>query len=346
MVNWEQIIPVTLVVGIVGFILTTAFNEYNQPRIQTEIVSVNKTKGENRWNYYINIKNAGVQPATGVRTTFHFINGYVMQYRVIFTSENATFMKQSEPDKVVINSTRLSPYGSIYVYTRVTDVKRPLFAGNGSKVTYSGPVVTFAGQYIISSSYKEGGSPFIVSSNLTSSNQTLLESYGKYTPLRETVSFSTQVIQYGLVFLIIASGVLFYYLRRKMRLNKAVEKLYCDLLYINNELETIPSSGEVFSQIEKWPNIKLSKVFGANPTDVLIIRNVFRKLKHRNENIPPDNPGRWLLNRGCLNLTNEALSSIDWKKYENLRGNRRSLLVMAAVEVFAIFFFLHTYGKL
>jgi len=157
MVNWEQIIPVTLVVGIVGFILTTAFNEYNQPRIQTEIVSVNKTKGENRWNYYINIKNAGVQPATGVRTTFHFINGYVMQYRIIFTSENATFMKQSEPDKVVINSTRLSPYGSIYVYTRVTDVKRPLFAGNGSKVTYSGPVVTFAGQYIISSSYKEGG---------------------------------------------------------------------------------------------------------------------------------------------------------------------------------------------
>lgn len=138
---------------------------------------------------------------------------------------------------------------------------------------YSGPVVNFTGQYIISSSYKEGGSPFSVSSNLTSSNQTLLDSYGKHTPLREAVSFSTQVIQYGLVFLMIASGVLFYYLRRKMRLNKAVEKLCDDLLYFNNELETVPSSGEIFSQIEKWPNLELYKLFGDNLTDILIIRN-------------------------------------------------------------------------
>jgi hypothetical protein len=90
----------------------------------------------------------------------------------------------------------------------------------------------------------------------------------------------------------------------------------------------------------------LYKLFGANPTDILIIRSVLRKLKHRNENIPPDDPSRWLLNRGCLDLTTEALSSIDWKKYENLRGNMRSLVVMAAVEVFAILLFLHTYGTM
>ena len=98
---------------------------------------------------------------------------------------------------------------------------------------YSGPVVHFTGQYIISSSYKEGGSPFSVSSNLTSSNQTLLDSYGKHTPLREVYCSSTQVIQYGLVFLMIASGVLFYYLRRKMRLNKSLSRKFTTTYFIS-----------------------------------------------------------------------------------------------------------------
>jgi len=43
MVNWEQIISVTLVAGIIGFLLTTFLNEYNQPRIQAELVSINET---------------------------------------------------------------------------------------------------------------------------------------------------------------------------------------------------------------------------------------------------------------------------------------------------------------
>lgn len=350
MVNWEQIVPLTIVAGVVGFLLTTTLNEYNQPKIQTELVTGNKTKGQPEWDYYINIKNAGAQPATGVRTTLHFINGYIKQYRIIFSSENATFLKQAEPDKVVIDSSRLSPYGSIYVYTRVTDVKRPLFVGNGSRVSYSGALVHFAGQYMISSSYKEGGSPFSVSSNLTSSNQTLSDFYGKYTPLHETVPFSRQVIQYVLVVAVLVGlfvgGFLFYSGKRKMSLEKNIEKVYNDLLFLNKKLETNPSDGGIFEEIEKWPRIKFYKLFGANAADILLIQKVLRKLQYRNQNIPDDLLSLCSINHECLDLVNEAIAGIDWKKYERQRANKITIVVTVVIEFSAFLLFLYTFGIL
>jgi hypothetical protein len=180
MVNWEQIIPAALITGIVLFLLQTNFSEFNRPNIEAELVNqttqpkpffdTKLQENLTRQEFYFSIKNTGIVQASDLRVTLYFINGDARWYRIIFSSENATFLEREEPSKIVIQSPKLSPYGSIYVHAIVMNVSAPkytpYYGKNPSTVYFNGSLGTFNGQYLVTASYKEGGSPSTASKDI------------------------------------------------------------------------------------------------------------------------------------------------------------------------------------
>src|SRR5690242_6689591 len=132
-IDWAQVILGVAGSGLILFILNTALADYNQPSL---VISTNNTSVHiatpptppfNETRFTTILENIGMTKATHVRLTMHYPTGNVTKYRIIFSSENASFVNNKEPDTLILNVPRLSPYGTIFLYTAVRDLKGSTF---------------------------------------------------------------------------------------------------------------------------------------------------------------------------------------------------------------------------
>ena len=188
-IDWAQIILGVAGSGLILFLLNTALADYNQPSL---VIDVNRNSvpidklGHHEMRYETILKNVGMAKATNVRVAMDYPSGNVSNYRLIFSSENATSSKDANPDTLILNVPRLSPYGTVFVYTAVRDLKAPTFK-NISAIDYDGNYVPYNKTYFISASYDQGGSP-PVRTDLT---------FTAYKGLQKTAPFSMVVMTIG-----------------------------------------------------------------------------------------------------------------------------------------------------
>jgi hypothetical protein len=343
MVDWTQIIPAALITGIVLFILQTNFSEFSQPRIEAELV--NKTvrppfwdpvlhKNLTREEFYINIKNVGTVQASDLRVTLYFINGDARWYRIIFSSENATFLEREEPNKIVIKSPKLSPYGSIYLHAIIMDAQAPKYTGsyikNPSTVTYNGSLSNFTGQYIIAATYKEGGSSFTTSTDITMSELSV-----KYAQIPRAIPYSNLMVIFGSIIVIIIIATVCYFRFNKKKLGKRIKVLHNNLLFYSTELRNNTFSKKIFQGINDWSKLDFNDLFQANIDDIMKIQTVYTKLNIRNNIVSGSGPP-YFDNTIYLDTINSALKDIDWKKYEKEQLNIKLIIVISLLTIGAI----------
>jgi hypothetical protein len=200
MVDWAQVGLGVAGSGLVLFILNTALADYNQPNLSIDIQnrsdSINTPK-YHEVRYDTILKNIGMQKATNVRLTMHYPSGNITNYRIVFSSENATFDNIINPDTLILNVKRLSPYGVVFVYTGVTDLKAPTFKKIDT-VSYNGNYTFYNRTYFVSASYDQGGNP-AKRTDLT---------FTAYKGLQKAAPFSTILMTGASVVLVIIVAVL------------------------------------------------------------------------------------------------------------------------------------------
>lgn len=221
MVDWGGVILGVAGSSLVLFILNTALSDYNQPTLVLDIINRSDSINSSNFReirYDTILKNVGMTKATDVKLTIHYPSGNITNYRIVFSSENTTFATYTGPDTLVLDIDRLSPYGTIFLYTAVRDLKAPTFEDRKA-VVYNGDYTTYRGNYFVSISYDQGGSlPKSTDLSLTA-----------YSGLEKTVPFSVMVITVALVLLFILASIVNY---KVSKLNKAFKILISVLLMV------------------------------------------------------------------------------------------------------------------